>query len=91
MPKTPAQLDRDIALKVGPGPRPANPRKISFDPRCFAQVGERTEYVVGQSALQAGPRIFTDRAKAEAWARKVGRAVTERTVPIHKRIKWRHP
>jgi hypothetical protein len=87
--KTPAQLDREITLEVGPGPRPANPREISFDPRCFAEVGERTEYVVTQSALQAGPRVFADRAKAEAWARKVGRAVTERTVSIRKRIKWR--
>lgn len=87
--KTPSQLDRDIALEVGPGPRPANPRDISFDPRCFTEVGERTEYTVGQSALKAGPRVFEDRAKAEAWAKKTGRAVTERVVPIHKRIRWR--
>ncbi len=89
MAKTPKQLEREIALEVGPGPRPANPRDISFDPRCFAEVGERTEYAVGQSALKSGPRIFTDRDKAEAWARKTNRAVTERTVPILKRIRWR--
>lgn len=89
MSKSPAQLEREIALEVGPGPRPANPRDISFDPRCFTEVGESTEYAVAQSSLQGGPRIFTDRAKAEAWAKKTGRAVTARTVPILKRIKWR--
>ena len=89
MPKTPAQLDREIALEVGPGPKPSDPRAISFDPRCFAQVGERTEYVVVQSPLQAGPRIFADRDKADAWAKKVGRGVTERVVPILKRVSWR--
>lgn len=89
MPKKPSQLDREIALEVGPGPRPANPRDISFDPRCFTQVGESTEYVVRQSPLQTGPRVFTDRAKAEVWAKKVGRVVTERVVPILKRVSWR--
>jgi hypothetical protein len=89
MPKAPAQLDREIALEVGPGPRPTNPREISFDPRCFAEVGERTEYTVMQSALHSGPRVFTDRAEAEAAAKRIGRAVTECTVPIRKRIKWR--
>jgi len=88
MSKTPTQLDREIALEVGPGPRPANPSEISFDPRCFAKVGERTEYAVGQSALHSGPRVFTDRAKAEAWAKRVDRAVAEYTVLIRKRIKW---
>jgi hypothetical protein len=88
--KTDKQLDREIALVVGPGPRPSDPREISFARDCFVQDGTRTEYVVPAApGSTAYPRAFDDRADAEAWARKTRQPVRERAVPIMRRIKWR--
>ena len=72
------------------GPRPTNPSEISFDARCFADVGTQIEFSVSRSALHSGPAKFgTDRAAAEAYARKTGRQVTEHVVTIRRRISWR--
>lgn len=70
------------------GPRPSNPADISFDARCFEQVGTRTEYVVVLSAPNY-PKVFSDRETAAAYARKTGRAVTIRNAAIVRRISWR--
>jgi hypothetical protein len=88
--KTPAELDRDIAAAVGPGPKPKDPREISFDPRCFVEVGTQTEYVVAPlRGSTSYPARLTDRRAAEALAKRTGRTMREESVPIRKRISWK--
>lgn len=88
--KTPVELDREVAEVVGPGPRPKDPREISFAPHCFAEVGEGIEYVVPPlKGSTSYPARFTDRAAAEALARRTGRRVVEERVMIRKRVSWR--
>jgi hypothetical protein len=88
--KTPSQLERDIALTVGPGPRPKDPREISFAPHCFVEVGRRTEFVVSpHPGSTSYPARFTSRAEAEALAKKTGRRIHEEDVAVRKRICWK--
>lgn len=68
--------------------RPSDPTKISFAPECFEQTGTRTEYIVGRSALHSGPAVFSDENEAVAFARKTGREVSRREVPILRRVRW---
>lgn len=75
---------------TNPGPRPTDPNEISFAPHCFVQTGTRTEYSVSRSSLHSGPEKFgTDRAAAEEYARRTGRAVCESAVPVRVRVSWR--
>lgn len=69
--------------------RPTNPSDISFASHCFVQDGTRTEYSVLRSALHSGPAVFANREKAEAFARRAGRPITETTVRVMKRIAWK--
>lgn len=86
----PSQLDREIALAAGPGPRPKDPREISFAPRCFVEVGRRIEYVVAPNPGSTSyPRRFTDRAAAEAFAKKTNRPFREEEVAVRQRICWK--
>lgn len=71
------------------GPRPADPREISFARDCFEVVGYRTEYVVLRSAGCSGPAVFANRADADASARRCGRTVLEERVPVRVRVKWK--
>jgi hypothetical protein len=71
-----------------PGPRPSNPALISFERRCFVEVGEQVSYEVTRSALHSGPAKFFDKAAAEALGRRTGRAVRELKTVIRKRICW---
>lgn len=88
--KTPADLDRDVAAVIGPGPRPKDPREISFDPRCFVEVGDQVEYVVAPlRGSTSYPARFTSRREAEALARRTGRPIREERVPIRRRIRWK--
>ena len=90
MKKTSTELDRDIAAAVGPGPRPKDPREISFDPHCFVEVGAQIEYVVAPlRGSTSYPARFTDRRAAEALAKRTGRLIREERVPIRKRIRWK--
>jgi hypothetical protein len=88
--KTSAELDRDIATVVGPGPKPKDPREISFEPRCFIEVGEQIEYVVAPlRGSTSYPARFTDKKKAEELARRTGRPLREERTVIRKRVCWR--
>ena len=68
--------------------RPSDPSKISFADHCFETVGTIERYSVAQSALQPGPATFSDRAQAEAFARKRGRTVHVYVVPDRRRVRW---
>ena len=69
------------------GPRP-EANLISFSDDCFAVVGTKTTYSV-VTAAPAYPRDFgADKASAEAFAAKTGRAVTETTHEIKSRVRW---
>lgn len=70
------------------GPRPSDPRTISFERRCFVEDGSTVEYRVLRSALHSGPAKFSDRAEAEAFAKRFNRVVTEVTKPVMRRISW---
>lgn len=68
------------------GNRPS-PELISFAPECFETVGVETYWVVATLAPNY-PHRFGSKAEAEAFAKKTGRVVTEKTAPIRKRVKW---
>lgn len=68
--------------------RPADSRTISFARECFEAIGTRTEYLVARSSLHSGPATFQDKAEAEDYARRTGRAVESREVPVLRRIRW---
>lgn len=69
--------------------RPSDPSTISFDPSCFEVTGTREEYAVGRSALHSGPAYFgTDRAAANAFAKRRGRDVLVNVVTVKRRIRW---
>jgi hypothetical protein len=70
------------------GRPPADSTLIRFDSDCFETVGLREVYFVIRSALHSGPEKFTDRAAAEAFARRSGRTVDVSSEPIRRRVKW---
>ena len=89
-PKTPAQLENEIAAVVGPGPRPKDPREISFAPECFIEVGQRVEYVVlPNKGSTSHPEHFATREKAETRGRRLNRRVIALSTPIMKRVRWK--
>ena len=67
------------------GPRPA-PSAISFEPNCFTQDGCNTYWTVTKAF--GLPARFEDKAAAEEYASKVGRAVVENVVPRMVRVSW---
>lgn len=78
-------MNNAASTQALPG-RPA-PHLISFADSCFEVVGQRVEYSVALSA-PSYPVKFDDRAEAEAFAAARRRSVTERRVPILRRISW---
>jgi hypothetical protein len=79
---------RSYLDESGPGPRPKDPSEISFDDSCFKKIGEREEYFVVGSMLKSAPERFTDKRKADAYAKRTGRVVSTVKFPVMKRIKW---
>lgn len=63
-------------------------RPLSFARDCFIQDGTRTEYVVLRSAIHSGPLVTSNEAEAREYARRTGRTVAQREVPVMRRIKW---
>ena len=73
------------------GPRPADPSRISFDPRCFVQDDVEVHFTVGRSALYSGPKRFDREEDAAEYARRVGRPYTRIETPRMRRIRWTCP
>lgn len=68
--------------------RPA-PHLINFSAECFETIGTETVYTVSRSALHSGPAQFgTDKAAAEAFAKRTGRKVAESTRQVQRRVRW---
>lgn len=62
---------------------------ISFAPECFETIGTETVYTVARSAIRSGPAYFgTNKAAAEAYAKRTGRTVTETTRQVQRRVRW---
>lgn len=62
---------------------------ISFAAECFVIDGYRTEWTTGYNPGKAGyAATFTDHSVALAHSRKVGRPLTEKQVPVYRRIRW---
>lgn len=90
MTKTAAQIEREIALAVGPGPKPKDPREISFDPKCFVEGESHWEYVVlPRAGSTSYPKRFRHRADAEALAKRTGGHIVNESVTPLKRIRWK--
>lgn len=88
--KSSGDLEREIACTVGPGPKPKDPREISFDPRCFVEGESHWEYIVmPRSGSTSYPKRFRNRPDAEARARRTGGSVIEERVTPLKRIRWK--
>jgi hypothetical protein len=71
-----------------PGPRPADPSKISFARECFEETGTVTEYYVPRMAPNYPVHFGPDKAGAEAYAKTVKGEVFESTRILKRRIKW---
>ena len=69
------------------GPRP-EPHLIRFDRDCFEAAGTEIEYSVGLSAPSYPRKFGTDKAAAEAFAKRTNRHVTETARTIWRRVKW---
>lgn len=62
---------------------------ISFASDCFVLDGYRTEWTTGYTQGKVGyAPSFTSHDAAIAYARKVGRPLTEKQVPVYRRIRW---
>jgi len=73
---------------LGPPPnRPRDPSTISFDPRCFEQVGTES-YWLGGGGGGRYPHRFRDEASANAYHLRTRREVTRHESPVMRRIAW---
>jgi len=76
------------------GPRPKDPSRISFDPRCFVRDGVIVEWVVGGNIAPNYPKNFgANEAAAREYARKTGRewALRREERPRERRVAWECP
>jgi hypothetical protein len=81
---------RKAARAVTLGSRPANPKDICFDDRCFVKDGEREVWIVGGNLAPNYPQRFDDEEEARKYATKTGRLGSMHAVkePIMRRISW---